>query len=158
MAVAYSEFRNLIGRIDNDNRPGFFAVKSSLPTRLPNIRTDTLELEYANLATRLEPETGMLWAHFLHRERACFTADLLADLRHFQEWLRDSFGDCDARGDAVPASGLGLAVAQRLEHGRQPRQLHQPDPRPGRGRRCAPTPTAASTSSTTTIAPSTCRS
>ena len=94
MAVAYSEFRNLIGRIDNDNRPGFFAVRSDGPPRLPEIRTDTLELEYANLATRLEPETGLLWAHFLHRERACFTAELLADLRHFQVWLRDSFGDC----------------------------------------------------------------
>jgi DSF synthase len=94
MAVAYSEFRNLIGRIDNDNRPGFFAVKSKAPQRLPKIRTDTLELEYENLATRLEPETGLLWAHFLHRQRACFTAELLADLRHFQEWLRDSFGDC----------------------------------------------------------------
>ena len=95
MAVAYSEFRNLIGRIDNDNRPGFFAVRAESPTQLPKVRTDTLELEYANLATRLEPETGLLWAHFLHRERACFTAGLLADLRHFQEWLRDSFGDCD---------------------------------------------------------------
>jgi DSF synthase len=94
MAVAYNEFRNLIGRIDNDNRPGFFAVKPEQPSRPPSIRTDTLELEYANLATRLEPETGLLWAHFLHRERACFTAELLADLRHFQGWLRDSFGDC----------------------------------------------------------------
>jgi DSF synthase len=94
MAVAYSEFRNLIGRIDNDNRPGFFAVRSDPPAQLPDIRTDTLELEYANLATRLEPETGLLWAHFLHRERACFTAELLADLRHFQEWLREAFGDC----------------------------------------------------------------
>ena len=57
-------------------------------------RTDTLELEYANLMTRLEPESGMLWAHFLHRDRACFTAELLADLRHFQDWLRDAFGSC----------------------------------------------------------------
>jgi DSF synthase len=94
MAVAYSEFRNLIGRIDNDNRPGFFAVRAERPTLLPKIRTDTLELEYANLATRLEPESGLLWAHFLHKERACFTAELLADLRHFQEWLREAFGDC----------------------------------------------------------------
>jgi DSF synthase len=94
MAVAYSEFRNLIGRIDNDNRPGFFSVRSEQPALLPKIGTDTLELEYANLATRLEPETGLLWAHFLHKERACFTAGLLADLRHFQDWLRDSFGDC----------------------------------------------------------------
>jgi DSF synthase len=94
MAVAYSEFRNLIGRTDNDNQPGFFAVKTSQPARLPKIRTDTLELEYANLATRLEPESGMLWAHFLHRERACFTSELLSDLTHFQQWLRDEFGSC----------------------------------------------------------------
>ena len=94
MAVAYSEFRNLIGRIDNDNRPGFFAVKAPAPAQLPKIHTGTLELEYANLATRLEPETGLLWAHFLHKERACFTAELLADLRHFQEWLREAFGEC----------------------------------------------------------------
>ena len=94
MAVAYSELRTLIGRVDNDNRPGFFAVKSPIPAQLPSVRTGSLELEYANLATRLEPETGLLWAHFLHKERACFTAGLLADLRHFQEWLRESFGDC----------------------------------------------------------------
>ena len=94
MAVAYSEFRNLIGRTDNDNRPGFFAVKAPAPAQLPKIHTGTLKLEYANLATRLEPETGLLWAHFLHKERACFTAELLADLRHFQEWLREAFGEC----------------------------------------------------------------
>ncbi len=117
MAVAYSEFRNLIGRIDNDNRPGFFAVRAESPTQLPKVRTDTLELEYANLATRLEPETGLLWAHFLHRERACFTAGLLADLRHFQEWLRELVRRLRPRGDAVPAPRLGLAIAQCLEHG-----------------------------------------
>ena len=94
MAVAYSEFRNLIGRIDNDNRPGFFAVKSKLPQRLPKIRTDTLELEYDNLATRLEPETGILWAWMKHPERACFTPGLMADGRHFHDWLRDAFGGC----------------------------------------------------------------
>ena len=94
MAVAYSEFRNLIGRIDNDNRPGFFSVKSKPPQRLPKIRTDTLELEYDSLATRLEPETGILWAWMKHPERACFTPGLMADGRHFHDWLRDAFGGC----------------------------------------------------------------
>lgn len=94
MAVAYSELRTLIGRIDNDNRPGFFAVKSRAPAQLPKIRTDTLELEYTNLETRLEPETGILWAWMRHPERACFTPGLMADGRHFQEWLRESFGNC----------------------------------------------------------------
>ena len=104
MAVAYSEFRNLIGRIDNDNQPGFFAVKSQRTSvQQPKIRTDTLELEYANLATRLEPETGMLWAHFLHRERACFTAELLADLRSFPGMAARRVRYLHPRGDAVPA-------------------------------------------------------
>jgi DSF synthase len=94
MAVAYSELRTLIGRVDNDNRPGFFAVKSPTPSRLPNVRSASLELEYANLATRLEPETGILWAWMRHPERACFTPGLVADGRHFQLWLRESFGHC----------------------------------------------------------------
>jgi DSF synthase len=100
MAVAYSELRSLIGRIDNDNRPGFFAVRADLPALLPKVRTDTLELEYANLSTRLEAETGILWAWMRHRERACFTPGLMADGRHFQGWLRDEFG-CRER-DEIP--------------------------------------------------------
>jgi DSF synthase len=95
MAVARSEFRNLIGRIDNDNWPDYFPTPVLMPSRLPSVRPDLLELDYDNLATRLELETGILWAHFLHKERACFTTELLADLRHFQGWLRDSFGHCD---------------------------------------------------------------
>lgn len=94
MAVAYSELKNLIGRIDNDNRPGFFAVRMEALTTAPKVRTDTLELDYANLATRLEAETGLLWAWMKHPERACFTPGLMADGRHFQEWLRESFGHC----------------------------------------------------------------
>ncbi len=94
MAVARSEFRNLIGRIDNDNRPEYFPAPVATPKRLPRVRPDLLELDYENLATRLEAETGVLRADFLHGERACFTTDLLADLRHFQHWLRDSFGAC----------------------------------------------------------------
>lgn len=95
MAVARSEFRNLIGPVDNDNWPDYFPAPVIAPTRLPTVRPDSLELDYDNLATRLEPETGILWAHFMHKERACFTTELLADLRHFQTWLRDTFGHCE---------------------------------------------------------------
>lgn len=94
MAVAYDEFRGLIGRIDNDNGPGFIASKVKGPSVFPVIHKDILDLKYANLTTRLDNESGMLSVHFLHRERACFTAELLADLRHFQNWLRDTFGSC----------------------------------------------------------------
>lgn len=94
MAVARHELRNLIGNIDNDNRPGYVALKAGGPRVAPRPRPDKLELHYDNLAVRLEPETGILWAHFLHPERACFTSGLLADLRHFQLWLQDEFGGC----------------------------------------------------------------
>ena len=120
MAVARSEIRNLIGRIDNDNWPDYFPTPVVAPARLPTVRPDQLELEYENLATRLEPETGILWAHFLHKERACFTGGLLADLRHFQVWLRDSFGHCErhevpfrflAWGSRVSAWNMGGNLA-----------------------------------------------
>ena len=94
MAVARSEFRHLIGRIDNDNAPHYFPLPAALPTRLPVVRPDQLELDYDNLATRLDADAPILWAHFRHKERACFTTELLADLRHFQGWLRDAFGHC----------------------------------------------------------------
>lgn len=94
MAVAYNEFRGLIGRIDNDNVSGFFTPKAKPPAVFPIDRKDVSKLDYANLEARLDRETGMLTVHFLHRERACFTAGLLADLRHLQNWLRDTFGSC----------------------------------------------------------------
>jgi DSF synthase len=126
MAVAYHELRNLVGRIDNDNWPGYFPVPGERPARPPVVRPDALELEYDNLVTRLEPEVGVLWAHFRHRERACFTAELLGDLRHFQEWLRESFGTCSreempfrylawgSRAESVWNLGGNLASFTRL--------------------------------------------
>lgn len=94
MAVARSEFRTLVGRIDNDNWPDYFPAAAAVPARLPVVRPDQLELEYENLTVRLEAETGILWARMRHPERACFTPALMADGRHLQEWLRDNFGAC----------------------------------------------------------------
>lgn len=94
MAVASTELRKLIGRVENDNWPYLASVEVEKSAPLPSIRPEALELEYQTLATRLEPETGVLWAHCLHPERACFTPGLLADVRHFQEWLREAFGTC----------------------------------------------------------------
>jgi DSF synthase len=126
MAIAHHEFRHLVGRIDNDNRPGYFPVPWEQPARQPVVRPEALELEYDNLVTRLEPEAGILWARFRHRERACFTTGLLADLRHFQEWLRESFGTCSreempfrylawgSRAESVWNLGGNLASFTRL--------------------------------------------
>lgn len=91
MALSIRELHGLIGRVDNDNRRGFFRAPLPQPTRAPSVRPENLELEYQNLVTRLEPETGMLWAWMKHPQRACFTPELMADGRHFQEWLREEF-------------------------------------------------------------------
>lgn len=94
MAVALSELHSLIGTVDNDNRPGVAPQSLDQAHRPTRVHPDTLELEYPHLGTRLEPETGILWAHMRHPERACFTPGLMADGRHFQSWLRQSFGTC----------------------------------------------------------------
>ena len=110
MAVAYSEFRNLIGRIDNDNRPGFFAVKSERPARAPRIRTDTLELEYANLATRLEPETGCCGPISCIASAPASPPSSWPICRISRSWLRDAFGNCTR--EEMPFRHLVWALAR----------------------------------------------
>lgn len=94
MAVARNEIHNLIGRIDNDNRPEYFPFKADTKRPSPRLHPAAIEFRSQNLATRLERETGILWAYFLHPERACFTSGLLDDLRQFQEMLRETYGTC----------------------------------------------------------------
>ena len=62
MALAARNLHALIGRVDNDNVPGGRAPEMVQPSSLPRVRPDDLELEYPTLATRMEPETGILWA------------------------------------------------------------------------------------------------
>lgn len=98
MAATTHEIHKLIGRTGNDNRPSPAAIRIDVPPRLLQVRPDRLELEYEHLLTRLEVETGILWAFMRHRERACLTPGLVADCRHFQDWLQQAFGEC-ARGE-----------------------------------------------------------
>ena len=112
MAVAYSEFRNLIGRIDNDNRPGFFAVKSSLPSA-------TAENPDRHARARVRQSRDPSGARDRHavgvfRSIASGPAsppDLLADLPPLPGMAARRVRRLRARGDAVPASGLGLTGA-----------------------------------------------
>ncbi|HEX8374680.1 MAG TPA: crotonase/enoyl-CoA hydratase family protein [Geminicoccaceae bacterium] len=94
MALAARDLHVLFGRGENDNQPGRVLPEQALPSRLPVVRPDRLELEYPTLATRLEPEAKILWATMRHPERACFTPALMADGRHFQGWLKEEFGGC----------------------------------------------------------------
>lgn len=85
------------GDVHNDNRPSSPVAATArhdarLPSGAPVVRPETLEVEYPTLTTRMEPESGILWAQMTHPERACFTQELMADGRHFQGWLADEFG------------------------------------------------------------------
>ena len=62
MALAARNLHALIGRVDNDNLPGGRAPEMVRPSSLPRVRPDALEIEYPTLSTRMEPETGILWA------------------------------------------------------------------------------------------------
>ncbi|MCS6778489.1 MAG: crotonase/enoyl-CoA hydratase family protein [Geminicoccaceae bacterium] len=117
MAVSTRSLHALLARTDNDNLPvrGFLDGR---PTVLPfPSRHKTLDLDYPHLATRFEPETGILWARMKHRERACYTPEIMRDMRDFQLHLRDlyagaSLDDCPIRwlvwsSDAPKAWSLG---------------------------------------------------
>jgi DSF synthase len=94
MAIAARNLQALVGRSDNDNVPSRLRPEAPVPSRQPVVRPEALELVYPTLATRLDPEAGILWATMRHPERACFTPALMADGRHFQEWLRRTFTGC----------------------------------------------------------------
>jgi DSF synthase len=63
-----------------------------------------LDRDYEHLSVRFEPETGILWARMRHEERACYTPELMRDMRSFQRHLRDSFAGVPQ--DAVPVRYL----------------------------------------------------
>ncbi len=53
------------------------------------LRRPSLEVELPTLTTRLEAESGILWARMKHQDRACYTPSLVADSRSFQVYLRE---------------------------------------------------------------------
>ncbi len=117
MAVSTRSLHALLARTDNDNLP-IRPTGAARPNVLPFVpRNRTLDLDYPNLATRFEPETGILWARMKHRERACYTPEIMRDMRDFQLHLRDLFAgasldECPIRwlvwaSDAPKAWSLG---------------------------------------------------
>lgn len=126
MAVSTRSLHALLARTDNDNLP----VRTAQPLRpavLPFVpRHRGLDLDYPHLSTRFEAETGILWARMRHQERACYTPEIMRDMRDFQLHLRDlwagaSLDECPIRwlvwaSDAPKAWSLGgdLATFTRL--------------------------------------------
>lgn len=80
----------LFGRGENDNRP--LSSETTAAARLRVVgRAQRLDIDYPHLALRLEAESGILWARMRHRERACYTPELMRDMRDAQLLLRDLY-------------------------------------------------------------------
>ncbi|MDX6748697.1 crotonase/enoyl-CoA hydratase family protein [Geminicoccaceae bacterium 1502E] len=93
MAVSTRDLHALLGRTDNDNWMRPATVAEVLPFAP---RQRGLDLDFPNLAVNFERDTGILWARMKHRERACYTPELMRDMREFQLHLRDSFAGVPA--------------------------------------------------------------
>ena len=102
MAVSRYELHGLLGPIDNDNMPLPSEVRrTAVVTRFPlGNDLDRFNLDLPNLETRLEVETGILWARMKHNERACYTPELMQDMRDMQVYLREQLSGYKA--DEMP--------------------------------------------------------
>ena len=80
-------------RPGNDNRPSAFANRA-LPRHEP-WSPRRIEVDLPSMTTRLEAESGILWATMQHQERACYTPDLVQDSRDYQLFLKEQLDGLD---------------------------------------------------------------
>ncbi len=88
MALSHSFVRGLQDAV-NDNLdllPSEFRRMAApvIPLRRPNF-----DIDLPNLTTRLDVENSILWARMKHGERACYTPELMQDMRDVQRYLRE---------------------------------------------------------------------
>lgn len=93
------------------------------------------EKNYQSLFTILEPHTGILWARMKHRERGCYTPDLVRDSRSYQIYLKERCGQLSSaeipfrclvwtsEADGVFSLGGDLAFFTRCVRERNKRAL-----------------------------------
>jgi DSF synthase len=96
MAVSRHDLQTLLRRGENDNSPFILERLHPPPKARGFTRGPRLDLDLPNLTTRLEPESGVLWARMRHAERACYTPELMRDMREVQQLLRDLYTGRDA--------------------------------------------------------------
>ncbi len=98
MATSIHELRDMIGAVDNDNRPRWRVGTAALHP-LPSVpgAGGTVEHELPTLTSRLDAEAGILWAEMHHVERACYTQALVDDSRELQLRLKTVLRDRPAR-------------------------------------------------------------
>ena len=87
MALSHSFVRGLQDAV-NDNLDLLPSDFRRLPAEVVPLRRPNFDIELPNLFTRLDAENGILWARMRHGERACYTPDLMQDMRDVQLYLR----------------------------------------------------------------------
>jgi DSF synthase len=96
MAVSTKTLHNLLARGENDNLPLPSEMLGLVGRRWGAVRQPRLDVDYPHLALRLEAESGILWARMRHDVRACYTPELMRDMRDAQMMLHDLFAGRDA--------------------------------------------------------------
>ena len=96
MAVSAKGLKNLLNRGENDNLPPTAEMLSLVGRRRTALRPARLDLDLPHLALRLEAESGILWARMRHQVRACYTPELMRDMREVQQMLHDRYAGRDA--------------------------------------------------------------
>ena len=96
MAVSTKNLQNLLNRGENDNLPPPLELLSFGGRHRSAPRPVRLDLDLPHLTLRLEAESGILWARMRHQVRACYTPELMRDMRETQQMLRDLYGGRDA--------------------------------------------------------------
>lgn len=96
MAVSSKTLYNLLNHGENDNQPLSLRARS-FAGRAPALRRPVrLDIDLPHLSLRLEAESSILWARMRHDVRACYTPELMRDMREIQQMLRDQFAGRDA--------------------------------------------------------------
>lgn len=95
MAFPTQLLRDTLGHAHNDNGQAALARRADPLWGLRPARQRPIEVDLPTLRTRLDTDSGILWASMKHRVRACYTPDLVQDSRDFQLLLREQLGSFD---------------------------------------------------------------
>ena len=88
MALSHPYVRGLQDAV-NDNLDVLPSELRRTPAPVVPLRRPSLEIELPNLRTELDSINGILWARMKHPERACYTPELMQDMRDIQLYLRE---------------------------------------------------------------------
>lgn len=95
MALSHSYVRGLQDAV-NDNLALLPSELRRVAAPVVPLRRPVVEVELPTLHSRLESETGILWARMKHQDRACYTPALVTDSRSYQIYLKEQCGHLSA--------------------------------------------------------------